>query len=266
MDYVLVLAAIIQLLIALGVFTVLVRIGKFTFNKFRSSSFFKNSRFLKLHEYFPSEEVFALKQVFYLILILIFIVIILYLLFDWGNYYFVFALDIIISLYIAINMGKDSFKEKSVLFLLIPFSSITGLLFGNIEIINLLDIFHVMGYLYFINVYYHKFVQYTESNSLGITIMLLFSIILVTFLVTIIAENVSPLDSITMVSNAFTSNSFEASGNTTVGKLNSLVLAWGGFILSGVGTATLAVSIVLGYVNQRFDEIEDLVRQKKKKD
>ena len=107
--------------------------------------------------------------------------------------------------------------------------------------------------------------QYTENNGLGITITLLFSIILVSFLFTILVENVSPMDSITMVSNAFTSNSFEASGKSMLGKFNSLFLAWGGFILSGVGTATLAVSMIKGRVDRQFDDIENLIKNKKKK-
>ena len=66
-----------------------------------------------------------------------------------------------------------------------------------------------------------------------------------------------------MVSNAFTSNSFDASGNSVVGKLDSLVLAWGGFLLSSVGTATLAVSIIRRRVDHKFDEMEDLIKAKK---
>jgi hypothetical protein len=123
----------------------------------------------------------------------------------------------------------------------------------------------MFAYVYYIKVYYQKFVQYTENNGLGLTLILLFSIILVSFLFTIIAEGVSPLDSITMVSNAFTSNSFEASGKMAIGKLNSLLLAWGGFILSSVGTATLSVSLVMRYVNRRFDEIEDKIKKKNNK-
>ena len=94
-------------------------------------------------------------------------------------------------------------------------------------------------------------------------IILLFAIILISFLFTILVEGVSPMDSLTMVSNAFTSNSFDASGKNIIGKLNSLILAWSGFILSGVGTATLAVSIVNEYVNRQFAEIKDLVKKKK---
>jgi hypothetical protein len=101
---------------------------------------------------------------------------------------------------------------------------------------------------------------------LGITIILLFGIILVSFLFTLLAEDVSPIDSITMVSNAFTSNSFDASGQNIIGKLNSLVLAWSGFILSGVGTATLAASIVNRYVSGQFAELKEVVKKKKEEE
>lgn len=254
---------IFQLLFAIGIFAALTYATKFIVNNAKFKSL-KDSKFFNPLEYFPSEEISNLKQVAYLVMILIFIVICLYLLFDWEEGLLIISiLDIIISIFLAINMGNDSFKEKFILFLLIPFGSITRLAFGS-GITVLLDILHIFAYAYFVQVYYRKFVRYTENNGLGITILLLFSIILVSFLFTIMAEGVSPLDSITMVSNAFTSNSFEASGNSTVGKLNSLVLAWGGFILSGVGTATLAVSMVLGYVNRQFDEMEELIKSKKK--
>ncbi len=255
------LILIFQLLVEIVIFVVLVHICKYVVHKIRSMSRFKDSKFLNPQEYFPSEKVLSLEQVFYLIMILIFILICLYLVFDWVSY-FIFGLDIVVSAYLAHGIGKDSIKEKVILFLLIPFGSLTGILFGN-SIIVLLDLFHIVGYLYFIKVYYRKFVDFTENNGLGITIMLLYSIILFSFLFTIIVEGVSPMDSLTMVSNAFTSNSFDASGKIMIGKINSLVLAWGGFILSGVGTATLAVSMVNRYVNHEFAEIKDLIRKKK---
>jgi len=43
-----------------------------------------------------------------------------------------------------------------------------------------------------------------------------------------------------------------------------LVLAWGGFILSGVGTATLAASIVNRYVDRQFDDMKDFIKNNKK--
>lgn len=254
---------ILQFLVAIAFFALLYYIAKRIANSDKLMNGFKNSRFLNPLEYLPSEEISSLKQVFFLIMILIFVVIILYLIFDWNDgLYFISILDTIISLYLAVTMGKDQLKDKILLFLLIPFGSINIILFGTT--IGWHDILHIFAYLYFIKVYYRKFVQYTENHDLGITIILLFSIILVSFLFTILVEEVSPMDSITIVSNAFTSNSFEVSGKTMAGKLDSLLLAWGGFILSSVGTATLAVSMVMRRADNQFDRLEDLIKNKKK--
>ena len=255
--------SIFHILVAIGFFAALGYIAKYIVNKGRLVARFKNSRISNPEEYFPSEEIFLLKQVFYLIVILVIVMICLYLTFDWNEgFYFVYLLDIVVSIYLALNMERDSLKDKVLLFMLIPFGSITGLLFGD-SIVALLDLTHMIGYLYFIKVYFRKFVDYSENNGLGIAIILLFVIILVSFLFTILVEKVSPMDSMTMVSNAFTSNSFDASGKNIIGKLNSLVLAWSGFILSGVGTATLAASIVNNYVSRQFAEMKDVVKKKK---
>ena len=260
----LVLLLIIQLLIAVGIFAILVYVSKFIVNKVKSSSGLKNSRFFNLLEYFPIENLYSLKQVFYLVMVTVFIVIVLYLFFGWDDgVIFISVLDILISIYLAFDLSTDSLKGKVTLFLLIPFASIARLVFGE-SIVILFDFFHIIAYLYFIQVYYRKFLNYTQNYGLGITIILLFAIVLVSFLFTILVEGVSPLDSMVMVSNAFTSNSYDASGNSILGKLDSLVLAWGGFLLSAVGTATLAVSIILSRVDRKFDEMEDLIKAKKK--
>ena len=257
---------IFQILVAMGVFVALAYAARYIANNGRLINRFKKSRLSNPLEYFPSEAVFLLKQVFYLAVIMVIIIICLYLTFDWNEgFYFIYLLDIVVSIYLALKMDKDSRKDKVLLFLLIPFGSITALLFGE-GIVVLLDLTHIIGYLYFIKVYFRKFVDYTENNGLGITIILLFVIILVSFLFTILVENVSPMDSMTMVSNAFTSNSFDASGKNIIGKLNSLVLAWSGFILSAVGTATLAVSIVNNYVDRQFSEMKEFVKKKKEEE
>jgi len=257
---------IFQILVAMGVFVALAYAARYIANNGRLINRFKKSRLSNPLEYFPSEAVFLLKQVFYLAVIMVIIIICLYLTFDWNEgFYFIYLLDIVVSIYLALKMDKESRKDKVLLFLLIPFGSITALLFGE-GIVVLLDLTHIIGYLYFIKVYFRKFVDYTENNGLGITIILLFAIILISFLFTILVENVSPMDSMTMVSNAFTSNSFDASGKNIIGKLNSLVLAWSGFILSGVGTATLAVSIVNNYVDRQFSEMKEFVKKKKEEE
>lgn len=263
MDYNFVLLFILQLLVAAGIFIFLIYFAKFIINNMQSIPGLKYAKFLNPAEYFPEEKLASLKQIFYLTMVFIFIIIDLYLIFNWKDESFpIFVLDIIISIYLAINLSMDSLKDKIIFFALIPFGSITGIAFGNSSLIWI-DLFHILGYFYFMQVYYSRFVKFTKSMGLGISILLLFSIVWVSFLFTMLAEGVSPLDSITMVTNAFTSNSYEASGNSVVGKLDSLVLAWGGFLLSSVGTATLAASIVKKHVDQQFDDMENLIKSKK---
>ena len=67
-----------------------------------------------------------------------------------------------------------------------------------------------------------------------------------------------------MVSNAFTSNGYTVLGSTGLGKANSILLVWSGFILSCVGTATLTVSIIVSHIDDKFDRLEKLVKNKKK--
>ena len=62
-----------------------------------------------------------------------------------------------------------------------------------------------------------------------------------------------------MVSNAFTSNGYAVLGDNPIGKLNSLFLVWGGYILSGVGTATLTTALLSRHFNKRFEELEELI-------
>ena len=72
------------------------------------------------------------------------------------------------------------------------------------------------------------------------------------------------LDALVMVSNAFTSNGYAVLGTTTIGKLNSLFLVWGGYILSGVGTATLATALVSRHFNKKFEKMEEKFDQMQK--
>ena len=70
-----------------------------------------------------------------------------------------------------------------------------------------------------------------------------------------------------MVSNAFTSNGYAILGQSGIGKLTSIVLVWSGYIISGVGTATLTAAILLKHnqkrekeLNERLDELESLIK------
>ena len=277
---------IYEFVIAILIFGALFVAGKLIFKKLKDSK----SKVLNPLEYFPEEEVQTLRQVFYLVMMLIFFVFILYIIVVFYLVmmliFFVFILYIIVvpgndfmgvavvqllvSLYIAFTLDYSSWKNRVLFFLLIPYESIALIAFN--ESIVLLPIYaiHVLVYAYLIKVYYGKFRHYTETNSLGITIILLFSIIFVSFIVTCFAENVDPLNSLVMVSNAFTSNGYAILGNTGIGKLTAIFLVWGGYTISGVGTATLTVAILSRHykkreneLNKRLDELESLIKNNK---
>ena len=258
---------IYEFVIAILIFGALFVAGKLIFKKLKDSK----SRVLNPLEYFPEEEVQTLRQVFYLVMMLIFFVFILYIIVVPGNDFMgVAVVQLLVSLYIAFTLDYSSWKNRVLFFLLIPYESIALIAFN--ESIVLLPIYaiHVLVYAYLIKAYYGKFRHYTETNSLGFTIILLFSIIFVSFIVTCFAENVDPLNSLVMVSNAFTSNGYAILGNTGIGRLTAIFLDWGGSSRSGVGTATLTVAILSRHykkreneLNKRLDELESLIKNNK---
>ena len=103
--------------------------------------------------------------------------------------------------------------------------------------------------------------EYTHSNGLGITIILLFTIIFVSFFVTQYSENVNPLDSLVIASNEFTGNGYSVFGDTIAGKMNSLLLVWGGYVMSGVGAATLTAAILTRHFKKEFKELRELIEE-----
>jgi hypothetical protein len=46
--------------------------------------------------------------------------------------------------------------------------------------------------------------------------------------------------------------------------LNSIFLVWGGYILSGAGTATLTAAIMTKQFNKKFDKLEELIKENNK--
>lgn len=260
--WIIILVFIIEFLIVMLAFSIAVQLCKFVINKIQSSNFFKTSRLFNPLEYFPEEEITTIKQVFYLVIIVLIVVDILYSAVGWHENLIIFSLfDIILSLYLGVNVKWGSLKNKILLFGLIPLGSIGVFAWGYYEVV--FDVIHLLILAFFIKVYFDKFVEYTDTNSLGITIMLLFSIVFVSFFVTMIVEGVNPLDSLVMVSNAFTSNGYAILGESGLGKADALLLVWSGFLLSCVGTATLSVSLIKKHIDHKFDDLEELARKKK---
>lgn len=230
-------------------------IGRHILKKIANSS----NRLSNPQEFLPEDEIHTLKQVFFLIMMAFSFAVVLYsLIFINDRMFYFFVFDIIFSWVIAINLDLSSNKNRIMLLLLIPYASLTCLFFDNFTI-RILDTIHVLVLLYFVKVYYDKFKEYTEVNQLGTTILLLFVIIFVSFFITQLVEHVNPLDSFLMVSNAFTSNGYAVLGTTVPGKLNSIFLVWGGYIISGAGTATLTAAILIRYFNKRVRQLEKLI-------
>ena len=243
---------------------------------------YRENKLFNSSEYLPTEEIQTLKQVFFLIVITMSFTIIIYTLISLSAHlfsnYFVFV-DIIISIIACLIIKKDTYFEKMIFLCLVPFASTTFALLDDFmlmpgggtlvdpmmyPITMVLILFHLIGFAYIMKVYIGKFNHYTESNGLGISILLLFGIIFISFLITPITESVDLLDALVMVSNAFTSNGYAVLGTTTIGKLNSLFLVWGGYILSGVGTATLATALISRHFNKKFEKMEEKFDQMQK--
>ena len=259
---------IFELISSILIFGALFAAGKIIYNKLNES----NSRLLNPLEYFPEEEFKTLKQVFYLIMMLSFFVFIIYVGFIPGKEFIgPIILQLIVSVYVALTLDYSSWKNKLFFFLLVPYEAFSFIFFYDYLLDWPIYLMHIFVYSYLIKIYYDKFRKYTETNSLGITIILLFTIIFFSFIITAFVEGVTPLDSLVMVSNAFTSNGYTILGESGIGKLTSLVLVWGGYVISGVGTATLTAAILLRHnhqreeeLNSRLDELESLIKNNKK--
>ncbi len=255
LDYLLI--SVIELFIVLIVFFVLMGIGTFIYKRIRNSS----NQFLNPLEYFPQEELHSLKQVFILIIMALCFINVLYsMVFYDGDLIYFAIFDILLSVFIAVTIKKETNWDKLLVILLVPYGSLCYVFF-RFQPIALLDFIHIPVFLYMVKYYYDKFREYTQTNSLGVTIVLLFAIIFISFLVTVTVESGNPLDSLVMVSNAFTSNGYAVLGSTIPGKINSIFLVWSGYIISGVGTATLTVAILTKYFNKRLDELEELIKK-----
>ncbi|WP_407413811.1 hypothetical protein [Methanobrevibacter sp.] len=243
---------ILALILEVIIFFILVAIGTVIYKWVRVSI----DKRLAKGDLLPEDEIHTLKQVFYLIIMSLAFVNILYSIINGITLIYFVIFDIVLSVFLAVALDKSSTKGKLLLLLLVPFYSLNMLMF-NFTLVSYVNLIHVLVFAYFVKLYYDKFREYTESNSLGVTILILYVVVFVSFILTQIVEGVNPLDSLVMVSNAFTSNGYAILGSTIGGKLNAIVLVWAGYILSGVGTATLAATILMKHFNHKFRDVEE---------
>lgn len=245
-----------QLAVVIVTFLVFTLLGKFIYKKLKN----RLKKFVDINELLPDDEVHSLRQVFYLIMMALCIVNVFYSIVgaELNLYYFV-IFDLALSLYFAIKLDMSSTKNKILWLLLVPYGALFYSLFNLDILVFILDLIHVLIFIYFAKLNFDKFMEYTQSNALGLSIVLLFVIIFVSFFITQYAENVNALDSLVMVSNEFTGNGFAVFGNSIPGKLTSLLLVWGGYVISGVSAATLTAAILIKHFNKRFKELERLI-------
>ncbi|AWX32899.1 hypothetical protein [Methanosphaera sp. BMS] len=246
---------IFQFAIVISIFLVLTIIGEYAYklkNKYGKS--------IDVNELLPEDEIHSLRQVFYLILMALCVVDIFYTFIGDGiEFLYSFPIfDIALSLYFAIKIDKSSMKNKIIWLLLVPYGTLCFLLFHT-HLVIYMGLIHVLVFIYFAKLSFDKFMEYTNSNGLGITIILLFVIIFASFFITQHAEGVNALDSLVMISNEFTGNGFAVFGNSIAGKLNSLLLVWGGYVISGASAATLTAAILIKHFKKRFAELEKLI-------
>jgi len=233
-------------------------ITNFIYTKIRFKS---NSRLLKTEEYLPSEEIQILKQVYFLLMMTLFLIDLIYeITFPMNEILDLVLFDGILCLVTIIYIFNKDKNSLYLIFGLIPFGTFCYFTSNpNHIILTILELVHIITLLYMIKYFYDLFKKYTRSYSLGYTILLLYSIIFLSFIWTTFVENVSLLDSLTMVSNAFTSNGYAILGSTVAGKLNSIFLVWSGYVLSSAGTATLTVAILKRQYEKRFDKLEKMI-------
>ena len=225
-------------------------------------------------KFLPKDEVHSLKQAFYITMVIIGVLSIV-LNFYSGKAFWIETslLDVIFSFtaILVILSEKPSYIRIIPLTLLVPINSFYYLIYKNTDslyytasLFYILNIIHVIIIVLAMIFFVYEFKKHTKNNNLGLTIILLMTIVSVSLFLTIFFEGTSVLDSLTMVTNAFTSNGYTVLGTSTVGKIDSLFLTWGGFILSGVGTATLTAAILSKTFDTRLNSIKNEFNEYKK--
>lgn len=221
---------------------------------------------IKSSDFLPDDEISHLKQIFLLLFGLLSIIglIFSFIIKDNVNYFELAVLNIIFTTIAIIYLAEKSYTKLILSVLIIPSTSIIWLLF-NKDLPNFFLMIQCIGNLITGLYFIYKFFKYTKNNKLGLTVIIFALILSSSLATTSIGENVSLIDSMVMVSNAFTSNGYTILGHTYIGKLNSITLVWFGYLLSGVGTATLTAAIILKRMKHKmnilYKQNEDLSKE-----
>ncbi|MDO5849640.1 MAG: hypothetical protein Q4P14_00370 [Methanobacteriaceae archaeon] len=222
----------------------------------------------------PNEQTQELRQVFYLILAGLLFIDLYYLILintSYSHDLVNFAIfDLILSIFAGIYVfDKDNLIKTIILLItLVPLTSYALFSLDGItmDIFIIIEIIHSIGIIFIIIETILRFREYSKSNRLGYTILILYMIVFICVFLTTKAENLNILDSLVYCSNAFTSNGYGLVNATNYfGKIISIVLVWSGYLLSGVGTALLTLALVNNYYKNKLKEQEDKINEINKK-
>ena len=219
---------------------------------------------IESEQFLPEDEIHYLRQIFYLLVPIILIFgLIATLIFNerLENYFIVESILSTASMIAILYKSNNKILNLIMGVLLIPAPSIFNLLGG--EAPNILIILHcigiILGSLYLLN----KFREFTIQKELKLVVVVFVVIITSGLFITAYSENAGLLNTVSLVSNAFTSNGYTIVGTTLYGKLTNIYLVWGGYLLSGVGTATLTAGILNSHFKKQKKDLEELKNEVK---
>lgn len=250
----------IELILLYLVYFILI-IAIFAINKFSLKSYNIESE-----QFLPEDEIHYLRQIFYLLtptlLILGFIGAILSNNPEARGYYFIIAS--ILSTISIISILYNSHKKILniiIAILLIPAASIFKIMGGQSPTILL--IIHFIGIILSSIYLFKKFIDFTTKKDLSLLVIIFVIFVVSGFFITGYGEKTNLVNTIVLVSNAFTGNGYSIVGESIYGKITSIYLVWGGYLLSGVGTATLTAGILSVYFKKQQKEIKELKNELK---
>lgn len=162
--------------------------------------------------------------------------------------------DIIVSIIAIFLVRRNSHYILIVGYL--PITSIVCLIYPEAIyslLILICSIIHAIFTIFALIKLKDIFVKYSKDNNLNYFIVVAFLMMIICFGISLVAEGQNKSDAIYHSIAVFTSNGYgEVVENTFLGKLSSNLLMVIGYIMSTVGTASLASLLIRNYLSKTF--------------
>ena len=215
---------------------------------------------LNFEKFLPSDEIHNLKQIFLLAMSGLLLFGICSMFFVYDDYVDNSRLCVILTTIAIAYIASKDYKHIILSLLIIPAPVILWLL-NPVTVILFYPLFVIqwIGTLICVIYFIHQFFKFTKKNNLGFTVIIFILILIGSCFITAYYEQTNLIDSVVMISNAFTSNGYALLGSSTAGKIDSIILVWGGYLLSGVGTATLTAAILGRHLKSKLESQEEKI-------